>query len=328
MEENSSLQLNSSDYYDTNYDTIEYVITTYVYKIVYVIGLLGNIFAVIVWSRARVKSSPVKYFIAISVADTLVLLTHALENIHQLNIQGLCQVVHLLFLAVQCFAILLVLGLSTERYIEICHPLGGDKLLTVCRTRRTIVFMAALSIVCSFMEGYIWHVDEHNMCAHRANIPSRILWIYGMCVLGILFMLPIFAILIINISVLCKVRRRRRTHSVAYSTSMVPEKLSINAAFLAISLWLAVSELCYAIVHLIQYFVNTHSDFFWNVSNLKPRPGQWHTYNSNSVPLLLADLVTLASYSVNFICFVLTSYTFRKEIRHLFRKKRRHRGRL
>ncbi|ESO98268.1 hypothetical protein LOTGIDRAFT_159064 [Lottia gigantea] len=311
------------------YVRVEYIITTYVYRILYGIGLAGNVFAVIVWSRARAKSSPVKYFIAISVADTLVLFTHALENIVDLSIDGLCQSVHLMFLAVQSFAILLVLGLSVERYIEVCHPLKGEKLVTVSRTKKTIILMAIVSVLGSFMEGYIWNVDENKLCVHRQNIPRRLLWIYGTCVLFLMFMLPIFTILFINLTVLCKVKRRNSNHSVAYSTSMVPEKLSINAAFLAISLWLALSELCYAIVHLIQYFVATHSDFFWNIHTIKPLPGQWRTYyNDDSIPLLIADVVTLASYSVNVICFVLTSYTFRKEAKRLFRKNIRNRARL
>ena len=83
---------------------------------IYAVGLLGNTFALLVWARSGLRSSPVTYFQAICVADSLVLVMHPLESLpRSLHVPGVCQVVHVLFLAVQVFAILLVLGLSVER---------------------------------------------------------------------------------------------------------------------------------------------------------------------------------------------------------------------
>jgi hypothetical protein len=80
-----------------------------------VVGLVGNIFALIVWARSGLRSSPVTYFQAICVVDSLVLVMHPLEIFYAVHVQGLCQLIHVLFLAVQIFAILLVLALSVER---------------------------------------------------------------------------------------------------------------------------------------------------------------------------------------------------------------------
>lgn len=93
-------------------------------------GLVGNIFAFIVWARSGLRVSPVTYFQAICVADSLVLVMHALETLHSVHVQGVCQIVHVLFLAVQVFAIFLVLGLSLERFgsfvMTLMHDAGSE----------------------------------------------------------------------------------------------------------------------------------------------------------------------------------------------------------
>ena len=86
-------------------------------------GLLGNVFALTVWARSGLRSTPVTYFQAICVADSLVLLMHALESLHNVHVPGVCQLVHVLFMAVQCFAIFLVLGLTVQRCVRVV--LGG-----------------------------------------------------------------------------------------------------------------------------------------------------------------------------------------------------------
>lgn len=87
---------------------------------IYGVGILGNLFALIVWARSGLSSSPVTYFQAICVADSLVLVMHPLETLHSVHVPGACQLLHVLFLAVQIFAILLVLGLSVERSDSLC----------------------------------------------------------------------------------------------------------------------------------------------------------------------------------------------------------------
>ena len=79
------------------------------------VGLFGNIIALMIWTRSRILSSPVTYFQAICVADSLVLVLHPMEKIHAVHVIGICQFLHILFLAVQVLAILLVLCLSVER---------------------------------------------------------------------------------------------------------------------------------------------------------------------------------------------------------------------
>ena len=84
-------------------------------QVIYAVGIVGNVFALVVWARSGLVSSPVTYFQAICVADSLVLVMHPLETLHAVHVPGACQLLHVLFLAVQIFAILLVLGLSVER---------------------------------------------------------------------------------------------------------------------------------------------------------------------------------------------------------------------
>ncbi|XP_071082742.1 neuromedin-U receptor 1-like isoform X2 [Haliotis cracherodii] len=305
---NTSVDGNVTSYLDMD---ITHVMTVYVYRIIYVVGVIGNTFTAVVWVRSRLKVSPVCYFIALSLVDNLVILTHALETQHSVNIQGLCQLVHIVFLAVQILAILLVLGMSIERYIEICHPMLGGKILTITRTKRVIILLAAVSLLLSTLEGYTWAMDPvSDTCDLRTHLPSRYLWIYGFSVIILFFVTPLLCVIILNVLVIAVLSKARR-HSSAYGRSMMkPAKASFNTPFLVVSLYLAISELVYALVHL-SYYLGPSDRSTWLHSS--PLTGRWRSYDIKSIPLLFADAAALSSYALDLTVFTLSSKTFRKE---------------
>ncbi|XP_067651425.1 neuromedin-U receptor 1-like isoform X2 [Haliotis asinina] len=304
---NASASVNVTSYPQND---VAHVMTVYVYRIIYIIGVIGNTFTAVVWVRSRLKVPPVCYFIALSLVDNLVILTHALETQHSVNIQGLCQLVHIVFLAVQILAILLVLGMSIERYIEICHPMLGEKILSITRTRRVIVLLALLAFLLSTLEGYTWAMDpESDMCDLRTNLPPGYLWIYGFGVIILFFLTPLLCVITLNVLVILVLSKARRRTS-AYGRSMMkPEKASFNTPFLVVSLYLAISELVYALVHLSYYFGPSVSSTWLHSS---PLTGRWRSYEIKSIPLLCADAAALSSYALDLTVFTLSSRTFRK----------------
>ncbi|KAK7498021.1 hypothetical protein BaRGS_00010609 [Batillaria attramentaria] len=331
---------NNSDYGgDTNVtatthdDNEDYeVYFSYIYRVIYAVGLAGNTFALIVWARSGLKSSPVTYFQAICVADSLVLIMHPLETFHTVHVQGACQLVHVLFLAVQIFTILLVLGLSVERYIELCHPLAAEVLISRRRTIRSIILLAALSLLASTCEAYIWNVDPSlGTCILRHTTSQRFMWTYATLVLAVLFLCPLLLVILFNVMVAKRIKRRRR-NSYAFSVKMVPDRHNMNLPVMFISLYLAVCEIVYATVHISQYFVPNPASAggsrcaqVIHASNKSDMPltGRWRSYYVDSLPLLIVDVIALTSYAVDLTIFTLCSKTFRRSIRDLFHRYQR-----
>lgn len=308
------------DIYFTNY-----------YVVIYIVGLVGNAFALFVWVRSGLRSSPVTYFQAICVADSLVLIMHPLEMYHTVHVQVACQLVHVLFMAVQIFAIFLVLGLSVERYIELCHPLLAETLINHKRTVRFIIGLAVASLCASSGEAYIWHVEPTlGTCMMRHTTSQRFLWTYATVVLAFLFVFPLLLVIIFNVLVAKRIKHRRR-NSYAFSVKMVPDRHKLNLPVMFISLYLAVCEIVYAAVHISQYFVPSHGGrndkcaqmmHSGNASDWS-LTGRWHSYYEDSLPLLVTDAIALTSYAVDLTIFTLCSKTFRRNIRELFHRYKR-----
>ncbi|KAL8585744.1 hypothetical protein ACOMHN_040526 [Nucella lapillus] len=325
---------------------------TYIYRVIYAVGLVGNVCALVVWARSGLRSSPVTYFQAICVADSLVLVMHPLETLPDfVHVRGVCQMVHVLFLAVQVFAILLVLGLTVERYIELCHPMAADHFISYKRTVRCILLLACLSLLFSLCEAYIWNVPEGlTRCQLRHTISRRFMWTYAILVLVVLFLCPLMLVVLFNVLVARRIRHRRK-NSLAFSVAMVPDKHNMNLSVTFVSLYLAVCEIVYAAVHSSQYFVSerqlstTGADSLLLSSSSSavaatgtgtavytsggnngggmPLTGRWHSFYINSLPLYIADVLALTSYAVDLTIFTLCSRTFRRNMARLFRRYQR-----
>ena len=133
-----------------------------------------------------------------------------------------------------------------------------------------------------------------------------------------------------NILVAYRIKSRRRKNF-AFSVAMVPDKHNMNISVAVLSLYLAIFEMLYAIVHISQYFsANVHeslkNNFHLNHDQScslssqfdAPMTGRWRSYYVNSFPLMIMDAIALTSYAVDLTVFTLCSRTFRKIAKELF----------
>lgn len=226
------------------------------------------------------------------------------------------------------------------RFIDLCRPLSSEALITYSRTVRTILGLACAALLASMFEAYLWHVEpgEFGQCVLRHTMSQGFMWTYAILVLVVLFLCPLTLVLVFNVLVATRIRKRRR-NSYAFSVAMVPDRHKMNVSFMVISLYLAVCEIVYAFVHITQYFVperhlvatSANGDgaavtsalaFSGNRSTM-PLTGRWHSYYIKSGPLLIVDALALTSYAVDLTIFTLCSKTFRRAIRELFQRYKR-----
>ena len=220
------------------------------------------------------------------------------------------------------------------RYIELCHPLAAGTLITHKRTVRSILVIAALSVMCSLCEAYIWHVQENaRQCQLRYTTSRGFMWTYAILVLVVLFLCPLLLVILFNALVARRIKHKRR-NSYAFSVAMVPDKHNMNLSVTFVSLYLAACEIVYAAVHISHYFVSDiDSERRSNVIVAGPsRPGnksdmpvtgRWNSYYIDSLTLMIVDVVALTSYAVDLTIFTLCSKTFRRNIRDLFQRYQR-----
>ncbi|NWT17840.1 NMUR1 protein, partial [Vireo altiloquus] len=128
-----------------------------IYLLIFLVGAVGNTLTCIVILRHRFMRTPTNYYLfSLAVSDLLVLLLGMPLELYDLwsNYPFLlgasgCYFKTLLFEAV-CFAsILNVTALSVERYIAVVHPLKAKYVVTRNHTKRVIVTIWVLSVVCS-----------------------------------------------------------------------------------------------------------------------------------------------------------------------------------
>ncbi|XP_041376147.1 vasopressin V1a receptor-like [Gigantopelta aegis] len=285
-------------------NVFDYIIHVYVYRVIYAVGFLGNIISLLVWIQTKNRAPPICFFIAICIADTLVLITHSIEK-HYIYVNYLCQIIHVFFFAVQIFAILLVVGMSVEQYISICRPLKEYK-VTHRRIWKAISGLALVAIVAGSLEGYFWALDDdRKICTLRKGVNSLYSWIYGYAVLVCLFIIPVIAIITLNAMVWYAVKKARHK-TFAYGRSMRRAKTRFNKTFHFVSLHLAIGELLYAMIHISIYghYIDGHES--------EKLSGRWPSYYITSLPFLIADIISLSSYALDITFFTLSSRTFRK----------------
>uniref|UniRef100_A0A182SM78 G-protein coupled receptors family 1 profile domain-containing protein n=1 Tax=Anopheles maculatus TaxID=74869 RepID=A0A182SM78_9DIPT len=139
----------------------EFWISGVVMNVVALIGILGNIFSMVILSRPQMRSSINYLLIGLARCDTVLILTSVL-------IFGLCAiyphtgylyyyhyqifpkislVVYPLAMIAQTASVYLTLTVTLERYVAVCHPLRARALCTYGRARLYVVGILIFSIL-------------------------------------------------------------------------------------------------------------------------------------------------------------------------------------
>ena len=158
----------------------------YVPPILLIVGTIGNLFSFVVLMMPPMRRvSTYLYVAALSVTDTLVLLVGLLRvwvaELQGYDIQNIadwtCKTINVLGYTVSDYSVWLIIAMTVERYVAVCHPLKAASFCS--RTRAVKVSMS--------MQPWSLHQRRHTRIHTRA-LPQSVIFILS-CHVGVVALL-------------------------------------------------------------------------------------------------------------------------------------------
>lgn len=161
------------------------ILLLYVSPLLLVLGTFGNIFSVFIMrQRSMIRMSAYVYLIHLAVADSMVLYIGLLRlwisELTGMDIRNqtawLCKLVIFSGYVSSNLSVWLIIAVTVERYIVVCHPLKVNKFCTVPRAKRVVLGLLVLFVLIHV--HFFWTVtlnqldlngvDKHY-CGSRKN---------------------------------------------------------------------------------------------------------------------------------------------------------------
>ncbi|RUS81336.1 hypothetical protein EGW08_010903 [Elysia chlorotica] len=152
---------NESQEYRQFYETTQMVCGLIVYPIMCIVGLTGNLLALVVLNHRDMRTSTNVYFSSLAVSDFIKLLNDLLyfvivaialtdPALGERMMSFVYPVAHYVFNMSVCVTAWLTVSVAVERYISVCHPSRAKQLCTIRRARNVctcvFVLMSVLAV--------------------------------------------------------------------------------------------------------------------------------------------------------------------------------------
>ena len=173
----------------TSYNLYQHLTETIVYKyiclIIFVIGIIGSLLSVLVFSRVSLRHrSCAIYFLALAITDIVSLCASFIDTVLPsynnvpLTIKSpfICKLNPFMVYFTTNVANFLLATASIDRAVSIQYPLKSKKF---CQTRTAILIIITISIVFLFINSHIfWGFEIVNKQSQWACLPSQTKIIY------------------------------------------------------------------------------------------------------------------------------------------------------
>ena len=306
----------------------------YITPIWYVIGFVGNILTIKIWSYRRMKrvNNSALYLVVLALTDLMFLFLHVSVDLRYawgiptLDVPVWCPLFFVLFMFSQYMSPLLVFGFTMERFISITKPFNSERFSRYRRARLEIFLICAFAIAMSAPQAHGWKYGELEKECIGSGTEFFAIWswvsdylIFGgfpiaTLVLNILVLRTASKASIIRQETLCRVENdSTRLHNHKRSTKLTPSTLTL----VCISFYRIFTTLPVCVVFALQ-FVWRYGDPTIPIPNMSEDP-QWQAYFRWNTIKKIIDEVGMSQYSCNIFIYLLTAKKFRYEFCRMFR---------
>jgi hypothetical protein len=287
----------------------------------YVIGVIGNPIATRIWldRKVRKNNSSAIYLGTLAVVHFFFLFFHLLLELHlaynvsTINHAIMCEVFNFLYMTLQYYAPLLMLGFTVERYIAVCHPFIKERFCTVSRAVKVCVGLAVLAVLLGSLQIYIWtYYEETAQCGIRpmaAEFYEVWTWVSEM----LLFVLVPLTMLVFNVLV---IREIRRLTSQGPAVSQGGGGSTSTVTLLTVSFYYICTLLPATIVYSMQSMIH-HGDMTLPPEEWATDP-TWKSYFTYLTIRKVIEELCLSNYSSYIVIYYITGPHFRRKVNQLF----------
>lgn len=155
-------------------------IITYIPPVLLFIGTFGNIFSFVILRKSMMRVSTYFYLAVLALADLVVLYLGLLRlwtgEITGVDIRNknnwICKITIFLTYTISDFSVWLIVAVTVERYIAVCHPLKASILCSVQRAR--MVTVSVFLILIATNSHFLWtvHVSDKSYLNESARCEA------------------------------------------------------------------------------------------------------------------------------------------------------------
>ena len=262
------------------------------------------------------------FLAALSIADSLVLIIGLLRSwigdITHTDIKDqsrfLCKIVNVLGSSTSQYSVWLIVAVTIERYIVVCHPLRASRICNITRARRVVIFLSIVffAINCHLLwtadlqtetyEGEIITKCE-GVEEYRTLVNVTWPWIDAL----LYSLVPTIVIVLSNILIICQVIRATFGRDYLQNGSAMKQdtrrnptviNVKLTVMLLTISFTFLLTTLPINIVMIVNH-IWRHQQ-----TTAKERARMW-------LILTIAKLLMYLNHSINFFLYCATGQKFR-----------------
>lgn len=218
------------DEYKEFYETAQYITGLIIYPILCILGITGNILALVVLNHKDMATSTNVYLSALAVSDTFKLLNDLMYFIilvvlqsnpltGQITMSYVYPYAHYIFNMAVCVTAWLTISVAAERYICVCHPSKAKELCTIPRAKLicsvVFLFMSFLAIPSAFRYRVETIHDLKNNVTCPQVVPTALgnndafmipySWIQN----SLRGIIPVFVLVFMNARIINELRKER-----------------------------------------------------------------------------------------------------------------------
>ena len=297
--------------------------------ILIVLGTFGNIFSFFILKRkAMLKFSTYFYLMVLAIADTLVLFIGLLplwigeltgfKLIHTAD--WICKATNAIGYTVSDFSVWLIIAVTTERYIVVCHPLKASTMCNTPRARNVIIGLLAGFFLLNIhflwtveIIKYKYGVQQGVECRATKSHEVFMETIWPWCDAFLYSFLPFLIIVVLNSLIIRQVILARRSRAVLaeLATGDYEQRRPSHEGSTRLTVMLLTISFAFLLTTLPMNIVNITGNFIQKQSS---EPISTRTLARFKLARTITQMLMYCNHSINFFLYCATGQKFRHQL--------------